>query len=95
MVNSIINFSSTNYQYLLIQVLEAQGGRGWGYSGFQLTGMGIQIDFGIFFGVGKFGKYFFGWLNISRDFWGITNLGCVTANKAQSKCSWVPLLLLK
>ena len=22
--------------------------------------------------VGKFGKYFFGWLGLRRDFWGIT-----------------------
>ena len=36
-----------------------------GYSRFQVTGM-IKG----FFGIGKFGKYLFGWLDSSRDFWG-------------------------
>ena len=32
-----------------------------------------------FFGVGKFGKYFFGWLDLSRDFFGYSK---------QSEDSW-------
>ena len=44
-----------------------------GYSGFQVTGIlkdffGFEIfDSGIFWVV-KFGKYYFGWLDLSRDF---------------------------
>ena len=51
------------------------GGGGRRYSGFQVTGMikdflGFDIfDSGIFWIV-KFGKYYFGWLDLSRDlFW--------------------------
>ena len=39
---------------------------GTGYSGFQVTGM-IEG----FFWVRKFGKYFFGYLDLSRDFLGV------------------------
>ena len=55
-----------------IQRLLTQGG----YSRFQVTGM-IEIFFGGlkfsilgFFWVVKFSKYFFGWLHLSREFWG-------------------------
>jgi len=59
---------------------------GWGegaqYSRFQVTGMiegwgmiegffgGLKFFIPGFFWVGKFGKYLFGWLDLSRDFWG-------------------------
>ena len=47
------------------------------YSGFQVTGMiegffgGLKFLIAGFFWVGKFGKYFFGWLDLSRDFLGV------------------------
>ena len=54
-----------------------------GYSGFQVTvviegfsfflGGGVEIFHSGCFWVGKFGKYFFGWLDLSRDFLGIQN----------------------
>ncbi len=52
-----------------------------GYSGFQVMGMiqglifwgGLKFSIPGFFGIGKFGKYFFGWLDLSRNFWGIKN----------------------
>ena len=50
--------------------------RGVGYSGFQVTGMifgGLKFSIPGFFWVGKFGKYFFGWLDLSSDFLGIQN----------------------
>ena len=28
------------------------------------------FDSGFFGGVGKYGKYIFGWLDLSQDFWG-------------------------
>ena len=48
------------------------------------------------FWVGKFGKYFFGLLVLSRDFLvAITDHGCVVLRKKhnQRKCSWVSLVL--
>ena len=50
------------------------GGR---YSGFQVTGMiegfflGLKFSIPGFFWVRRFGKYFFGWLDLSRDFLGV------------------------
>ena len=50
-----------------------------GYSGFQVTGMikgilgGLKFLILGFFRVEKFGKYFFGWLDLSRVFLGIQN----------------------
>ena len=44
---------------------------GGGYFRFQVTGMiGLGLKFSIpgFFG-GHFGRYYFGWLDLSRDFW--------------------------
>ena len=43
-----------------------------------MTGMingflGLKFSIPGFFWVGKFGKYFFGWLDLSRDFLGIQN----------------------
>ena len=56
----------------------------WGveYSGFHLMGM-IQNDF---LGFGKFGKYCFVWLDLSRDFF-VYYLPLLrsSANKTQSK----------
>ena len=49
------------------------------YSKFQVTGMIGGLFFGLkfliprFFWVGKLGKYFFGWLDLSRDCLGIQN----------------------
>ena len=34
---------------------------------------GLKFSIPGFFWVGKFGKYFFGWLDLSMDFWGIQN----------------------
>ena len=53
-----------------------------GYLEFQVTGiegffLGLKFSILGLFGVGKFGKYFFGWLDLSRDFWGITDLSCL------------------
>ena len=31
---------------------------------------GLKFSIPGFFWVGKFGKYFFGWLDLRRDFWG-------------------------
>ena len=58
-----------------------QPSRGGGYSGFQVTGMiegflwvfeGFlwvwNIQFRVFFGRKNFGMYFFGWVDLSRDF---------------------------
>ena len=57
--------------------------------------MGLKFSIAGFFGVEKFGKYFFGWLYLSRDFFGGTqnNLKirgsarvfrpCSSANKVQ------------
>ena len=56
-----------------------EGGGGGRYSGFQVTGMigfllGLKFLIPGFFWVGKNGKYFFGWLDLSRDiFLGIQN----------------------
>ena len=47
-----------------------------GYSGFQVTEMiegfflGFKFSIPGFYWVGKFGKYFFGWLDLSGDFFG-------------------------
>jgi len=35
--------------------------------------LGLKFSIPGFFWVGKFGKYFFGWLDLSRDFLGIQN----------------------
>ena len=49
------------------------GGGGGGYSRFQVMGMiegfflGLKFSIPGFFGVGKFGKYFFVWLDLSGD----------------------------
>ena len=47
-----------------------------GYPGFQVTGMiegfFLSLKFSIP-GFGKFGKYVFGWLDLSRDFLGYSN----------------------
>ena len=32
--------------------------------------LGLKFSIPGFFGIGKFGKYFFGWLDLSRDFFG-------------------------
>ena len=32
---------------------------------------GLKFSFPGFFWVGKFGKYFFGWLDLIKDFWGV------------------------
>ena len=34
---------------------------------------GLKFSIPGLFWEGKFGKYFFGWLDLSRDFWGIQN----------------------
>ena len=34
--------------------------------------LGLKFSIPGFFWVGKFGKYFFGWLDLSRDFLGYT-----------------------
>ena len=39
----------------------------------------LGLKFFIFLGVGKFGKYFLGWLDLSRDFFGYSK---------QSEDSW-------
>ena len=67
---------------------------GGGYSGFQVTGItegflggGLKFSIPGCFWVGKFGKYSFGWLDLSRDFLGIQNnlkncgSACVTDNQ--------------
>ena len=54
---------------------------GGGYSGFKATeisegflgGWGLKFSIPRCFWVGKFGKYSFGWLDLSRDFLGIQN----------------------
>ena len=48
---------------------------GGGYSGEDDRRMFLGLKFYIprFFGVGKFGKYIFGWLNLGRDFLRIQN----------------------
>ena len=62
-------------------------GGGGGYSGFQVSGvieefLGLKFSIPGFFWVGKFGKYFFVWLDLSGDLirdllggggWGIQN----------------------
>ena len=45
---------------------------GGGYSRFPVTVIIEGYNPGCFW-VGKFGKYFFGWLDLSRDFLGIQN----------------------
>ena len=59
------------------------GGDGGGYFGFQVTGIiegifffwggGLKFSIPGCFWVGKFAKYFFGWLDLSREFLGIQN----------------------
>ena len=39
--------------------------------------LGLKFSILGFFWEGKFGKYFFGWLDLSWDFLGITDPGCV------------------
>ena len=46
------------------------GGGGGGYSGFQVTGTRFEIFDSRFFWVVKFGKYFVGWPDLSRNFFG-------------------------
>ena len=36
--------------------------------------MDLKVSILEFFSVGKFGKYFLGWIDLSRDFWGIQNI---------------------
>ena len=61
--------------------VQAQGG----YSGFQVTGMiegflgGLKFSIPGFFWVGKSGRYFLGWFDLSRDFFGYSK---------QSEDSW-------
>ena len=79
------------------------GGGGGGFLGFQVMGMiegfwgGLQFSIPRYFGVGKFGKYFFGWRNLSWDFLDITDLRWVVLRikHNQRKCSWVFLVLFK
>ena len=55
------------------------------HSGVQVTGMiegffwGLKLSSPGFFWVSKFGKHFFGWLDLSRDFFGYSK---------QSEDSW-------
>ena len=52
---------------------EAGGGGGGGSSVGDQTILGFEIFDPGYFCVGKFGKYFFGWLDLSRDFFGYQN----------------------
>ena len=70
--NNLLNKGST---------WETRGGGG--DSGFPVTGMvegfflNLTISIPGFFWVGKLGKYFFGWLDLSREFLGIPDLCCL------------------
>ena len=74
-----------NDWYLNNDVAHPGGGEGREYSGFQVSGMiegfflRLKSLIPGFFWVGKFGKYFFEWLGLSRDFLGYSK---------QSEDSW-------
>ena len=57
-INFSIDFSCRGVLWILS---DKDDQRFWG--GFQIFDSG-------FFWVGKFGKYIFGWLDLSQDFWG-------------------------
>ena len=52
----------------------------------QRTFLGLKFSIPGFFGVGKFGKYFFGWLDLRRDI-----IGCSKQSKIHNysaRVSW-------
>ena len=67
-----------------------------GYSGFQVTGIMDYFVFEIFdsgiFWVTKFGKYYFGWLDLSSDFFGHSEQSACVSQRHSSEITVQPNL---
>ena len=57
---------------------------------------GLKIfDSGILFWVGKFGKYFFGWLDLSGDLFGYSKQSEDSWYRGSTRVSWLPLVFFR
>ena len=57
---------------------------------------GVEIfDSGILFWVGKFGKYFFGWLDLSGDLFGYSKQSEDSWYRGSTRVSWLPLVFFR
>ena len=65
--------------------------RGWSndFWGFEI------FDSGILFCVGKFGKYFFGWLDLSGDLFGYSKQSEDSWYRGSTRVSWLPLVFFR
>ena len=79
LMTGYVTFYQRNQKYRPCVAWPGPGRRGWGVLLISSVGDDQRIFGGLkfsilgFFCVGKFGKYFFGWIDLSRDFFGYQN----------------------